>query len=109
MIDFITDINEDLEKTQHLPVLTADVQFDEALQRERTGRTQRKRSLSSRRMLWTQGALKRALTSAAASSTKPSHSSTDTALEGDENDRIHIGNRRTKTLRPAGLPAGRRK
>jgi hypothetical protein len=33
-----TDINEDFEKTQRLPVLTADVQIDEALQRERAAR-----------------------------------------------------------------------
>jgi hypothetical protein len=38
MIDLTTDINEDLEKTQRLPVLAADVQLDEALQRERAAR-----------------------------------------------------------------------
>lgn len=35
MIDFTTSSNEDLEKTQRLPALTADAQLDEALQRER--------------------------------------------------------------------------
>jgi hypothetical protein len=38
MIDFATDINEDLEKTQPLPVLTAELQIDEALQRKRAER-----------------------------------------------------------------------
>jgi hypothetical protein len=38
MIDFPSDIDEDLEKTQRLPVLTADVQLDEALLRERAAR-----------------------------------------------------------------------
>jgi hypothetical protein len=38
MIDCITNINEDLEKTQPLPVLTAEVQLDEALRRERAAR-----------------------------------------------------------------------
>jgi hypothetical protein len=38
MIDFPADINEDLEKTQRLPVLSADVQLDEAFQRERAAR-----------------------------------------------------------------------
>jgi hypothetical protein len=37
MIDF-TDCNEDLEKTQQLPILTPDLQLDEALQRERAAR-----------------------------------------------------------------------
>jgi hypothetical protein len=37
MIDF-TDVNEDLEKTQHLPALTPDVELDEALKRERAAR-----------------------------------------------------------------------
>jgi hypothetical protein len=40
MIDFTTDINEDLEKTQRLPVLSADAQLDEALRRERAVRIQ---------------------------------------------------------------------
>jgi hypothetical protein len=40
MIDSITDSNEDLEKTQRLPVLTADLQLDEALRRERAARTE---------------------------------------------------------------------
>ena len=38
MIDFITDLTDDLEKTQRLPTLTAEVQLDDALQRERASR-----------------------------------------------------------------------
>jgi hypothetical protein len=38
MIDCISNFNEDLEKTQPLPVLTAEVHLDEALRRERAAR-----------------------------------------------------------------------
>jgi hypothetical protein len=38
MIDFSTDFNDDLERTQRLPALTAQMQLDEALQRERAAR-----------------------------------------------------------------------
>ncbi len=38
MLDFTTYIDEDLERTQRLPVLTAEVQLDEAFQRERAER-----------------------------------------------------------------------
>jgi hypothetical protein len=38
MLDFTTNIHEDLERTQRLPVLTAEVQLDEAFQRERAER-----------------------------------------------------------------------
>ena len=38
MIDFPADTSEDLEKTQRLPVLTADVQLDEAFQQARSAR-----------------------------------------------------------------------
>jgi hypothetical protein len=38
MIDCISNFNEDLEKTQPLPLLTADVRLEEALRRERSER-----------------------------------------------------------------------
>jgi hypothetical protein len=38
MINFTADCNEDLERTQRLPVVTVEVQLDEALRRERAAR-----------------------------------------------------------------------